>query len=50
MDELFPVVSLSEGEEGTVHLLTGGEALTSRLAGMGIVPGIILRFFATVAD
>jgi ferrous iron transport protein B len=43
MDELFPVVSLSEGEEGTVHLLTGGEALTSRLAGMGIVPGINIK-------
>lgn len=42
-DELFPVTSLGEGEEGIVHLLSGGEKLTSRLAGMGIVPGITIK-------
>lgn len=41
--ELFPVTSLAEGEEGTVYLVSGGEALTSRLAGMGIVPGATIR-------
>jgi ferrous iron transport protein B len=42
-DELFPVTSLGEGEEGIIHLLSGGEALTRRLAGMGIVPGTRIK-------
>lgn len=42
-NELFPIVSLGEGEEGIVRLVSGGEALTSRLAGMGIVPGTSIK-------
>lgn len=42
-NELFPVTSLEENEEGVVHLLSGGRGLTSRLAGMGIIPGIKIR-------
>lgn len=42
-NELFPVTSLEENEEGVVHLLSGGRGLTSRLAGMGIIPGIRIR-------
>lgn len=42
-DELFPVTLLGEGEEGIIHLLSGGEALTRRLAGMGIVPGTRIK-------
>ncbi len=41
--ELFPVTSLEENEEGVVHLLSGGRGLTSRLAAMGIMPGIKIR-------
>jgi len=42
-NELFPVISLGESEEGIVRLVSGGEGLTSRLAGMGIVPGTRIR-------
>lgn len=42
-EELFPVTALGEGEEGIVYLLSGGEKLTSRLAGMGIVPGTTIK-------
>lgn len=42
-NELFPVTSLEENEEGVVHLLSGGRGLTSRLAAMGIIPGIKIR-------
>jgi ferrous iron transport protein B len=42
-NELLPVTSLDEGEEGIVHLLSGGDRLSSRLAGMGIVPGSKIR-------
>jgi ferrous iron transport protein B len=42
-NELFPVTSLEENEEGVVHLLSGGRGLTSRLAAMGIIPGIRIR-------
>lgn len=41
--ELFPVTSFEEGEEGVVHLLSGGESLTSRLAGLGIAPGTRIK-------
>lgn len=36
---LFPLISLDEGEEGIVHSISGGWGLTSRLAAMGIAPG-----------
>ena len=42
-NELFPVTSLEENEEGMIHLLSGGRGLTSRLAAMGIMPGIKIR-------
>jgi ferrous iron transport protein B len=42
-NELFPVISLGESEEGVVRLVSGGEVLTSRLAGMGIIPGTRIR-------
>jgi len=42
-NELFPVTSLGEGEEGIVYLLSGGDKLTSRLAGIGIVPGTRIK-------
>lgn len=42
-NELFPVTLLEENEEGVVHLLSGGKGLTSRLAGMGIMPGIKIK-------
>ena len=35
--ELIPVTSMGIGEEGIIQTISGGGALTSRLAGMGIV-------------
>ena len=35
--ELISVISMKDGEEGIIHAISGGRALTSRLAGMGIV-------------
>lgn len=42
-DELFPVTSLDEGQEGTIKLISGGEGLTSRFASMGIIPGTRIK-------
>lgn len=42
-DELFPVTSLDEGQEGTIKLLSGGEGLTGRFASMGIMPGARIK-------
>lgn len=42
-EELFPVTALDEGQEATVRLLSGGEALTGRLAAMGIIPGTRIK-------
>ncbi len=41
--EFFPITSFDEGEEGIVYLLSGGEGLSSRLAGMGIIPGTKIK-------
>lgn len=37
------VTSLREGDQGIIHSIDGGSALTSRLAGMGIVTGARFR-------
>ncbi|MHB8139217.1 MAG: ferrous iron transport protein B [Smithellaceae bacterium] len=37
------VTSLHEGDQGIIHSIDGGSALTSRLAGMGIVTGARFR-------
>jgi ferrous iron transport protein B len=37
------VSSLREGEQGIVYSVAGGKALSSRLAGMGISPGVKLK-------
>ncbi|HBL23419.1 MAG TPA: hypothetical protein DDZ40_04805, partial [Deltaproteobacteria bacterium] len=42
-EELFPVTVLDEGQEATVRLLSGGEALTGRLSAMGIIPGTRIK-------
>jgi ferrous iron transport protein B len=44
MDEgPLPITDLEEGEEGIVYHLSGGKSLTSRFAGMGIVPGTRIK-------
>ena len=42
-NEPVSITSLEEGEEGIVYSLSGGEKLTSRLAGMGIAPGTKIK-------
>ena len=37
------ITTLHEGEQGIIHSIDGGSALTSRLAGMGIVTGARFR-------
>lgn len=39
-----PITSLGDGEEGIIHDIEGGNALISRLAGMGIVLNTKIRF------
>ena len=36
MSEPINITSLQEGDQGVIHSIEGGSALTSRLAGMGI--------------
>ena len=47
-DDLLPITALDEGEGGIVYSLAGGEGLTSRLAGMGIVPGIKIKVLRNI--
>ena len=37
MTNPIPITELQEGDQGIIHFIEGGSALTSRLAGMGIV-------------
>ena len=39
MSNLVVITDLQEGDQGIIHSIEGGSALTSRLAGMGIVTG-----------
>jgi ferrous iron transport protein B len=49
-NEYLPITDLEEGEEGMVYSLAGGEGLTSRLAGMGIVPGIRIKVLRNIGS
>jgi ferrous iron transport protein B len=49
-DDLLSITSLEEGEEGIVYSLTGGKGLVSRLAGMGIVPGIRIKILRNIGS
>ena len=41
--EAVPIITMKEGEEGVVESVSGGERLTSRLASMGLLPGITVK-------
>ena len=43
-ESYLPITSLADGEEGIIRDITGGHALISRLAGMGIVLNTKIRF------
>ncbi|MEW6067338.1 MAG: FeoA domain-containing protein [Nitrospirota bacterium] len=43
MRELNPLLAIREGQEGIIHSITGGRGLISRLAAMGIAPGIKIK-------
>ncbi len=43
MSNLVVITELREGDQGIIHSIDGGSALTSRLAGMGIITGIRFR-------
>ncbi len=43
MSNLVVITDLQEGDQGIIHSIDGGSALTSRLAGMGIVTGARFR-------
>lgn len=40
---LLLLSSLREGEEGTVHSMSGKRGMTNRLAAMGLVPGTKIK-------
>ena len=43
MNNQLPLTALREGDQGIIHSIEGGSALTSRLAGMGIVANARFR-------
>jgi Fe2+ transport system protein FeoA len=43
MSESVNITSLQEGDQGVIHAIEGGSAITSRFAGMGIVSNARFR-------
>ena len=43
MSDPITITSLREGDQGVIYSIEGGSALTSRLAGMGIVTNASFR-------
>ena len=43
MNTPVSITDLREGDQGIIHFIAGGSALTSRLAGMGIAAGARFR-------
>jgi ferrous iron transport protein B len=43
MSKPLSITELREGDQGIIHYITGGSALTSRLAGMGLAAGARFR-------
>lgn len=41
--DVLPLISLDEGEEAYVYLLSGGQGFVNRLAGMGIIVGTKIK-------
>jgi ferrous iron transport protein B len=48
-NEPVSLITLREGEEGVVDAIQGGQRLTSRLAGMGMVPGVQIKILRNTA-
>jgi ferrous iron transport protein B len=43
------IITLHDEEEGIIHRISGGKAITSRLAGMGIVPNVRVKVLRSSA-
>lgn len=48
-NDISAVTALKQGDEGIVRSIEGGENLTSRLAAMGIIPGVRVRVLRNTA-
>ncbi|HOV91174.1 MAG TPA: ferrous iron transport protein B [Syntrophorhabdaceae bacterium] len=48
--DLLPISMLNEGEEGIVYYFLGGQRLISRLAGIGIIPGIKIKVLRNIGN
>jgi Fe2+ transport system protein FeoA len=42
-NDIVPLSLLGEGEEGIIHLISGGHKMVSRLASMGIISGTKIK-------
>ncbi len=46
--EIIPLILLKEGEEGIVHLISGGLGFIGRLASMGITSGMRVKVLRNI--
>jgi len=47
-DDITPLISLREGEEGIIQLVSGGAGLIGRLASLGITSGVKVRIVRNI--
>lgn len=48
VDEVVPLVLLKEGEEGIIHVVSGGARLVGRLASLGLTSGMKVRIVRNI--
>jgi len=49
VDEVIPLVLLKEGEEGIIHVVSGGTRLIGRLASLGLTSGMKVRIVRNIS-
>ncbi len=48
IEDVITLISLKEGEEGIIHLVTGGSKLIGRLASLGLTSGMKVKIVRNI--
>lgn len=48
VDDAIPLISLKEGEEAIIHVISGGPGLLGRLASLGLTSGMKVKIVRNI--
>lgn len=48
IEDVIPLILLREGEEGIIHVISGGVGLIGRLASLGITAGVKVKIVRNI--